>query len=468
MKRKPGLLMSGPGYYATRRTYGGSRPPLRTASGSGSKGTMQGVLSLIRLARNQWRSREELERRQLVKLRWLLRHASTNVPFYRRLFNEAGIDVDEVATLEDLQHLPIVRREDIQPLPESDLVAQAVDLATCIRTHTSGSTGVPLKIISRRSDRSVFNPSFFRVYMGWGLKPWHRMTYFQARPESLSQRSWYELLGIFRRQMLFSRDDPRVWIEEIRKWRPHVIHGYALTLKLLADAIRRTGAADIHVPLVMSTSGVLDDVARELLASTLGCRVVDIYASEEAGGVIAWECPLCSGYHIGLDTVIVEFVKDGRPAAPGEDATVLVTNLSNFTMPFIRYDQGDVARISSRQPICGRGMPLMDSIQGRAGDYVVLRSGRKLTPHPFFLVLDHALGVGRWQIIQESLDHITVRMTMPNGQDAVEWEVVRSNLRGLVGEEMAVEIEVVDRLRRNPSQKLRSVICNLPEGQTPG
>jgi len=426
---------------------------------------MHGVLSLLRLAGSQWRSREELERRQLVTLRRLLRHASTNVPFYRRLFDEAGIPVDEIVGLDDLQRLPIVRREDIQPLPESDLVAQGADLSTCIRTHTSGSTGVPLQIISRRGDRSVFNPSFFRVYMGWGLKPWHRLTYFQARPESLSQRSWYERLGIFRRQMLFSRDDPEVWIEALRRWRPHLIHGYSLTLKLLGDALRRTGTADIHVPLVMSTSGVLDDVARELLTSTLGCRVVDIYASEEAGGVIAWECPRCSGYHIGLDTVILEFLKDGRPAAPREDATVLITNLSNFTMPFIRYDQGDIARMSNRQPICGRGLPLMDSIQGRAGDYVVLRSGRKLTPHPFFLVLDHALGVGRWQIVQKSLDRITVRMTMPRGRDPVECEAVGAKLRGLVGEDMVVDIEVVGRLRRDASQKLRSVICELPEGQ---
>lgn len=426
---------------------------------------MRGVLSLKRLTRNQWRSREELERRQLAKLRRLLRHAYANVPFYRRLFNETGVDVDEVVTLEDLQLLPVVRREDIQPLPESDLVAKGTDLTTCIRTHTSGSTGVPLNIISRRSDRSVFNPSFFRVYMGWGLKPWHRMTYFQARPESLSQKSWFERLGIFRRQMLFSRDEPGVWIEEIRRWRPHLIHGYSLTLKLLGEALRRAGTTDIHVPLVMSTSGVLDDVARELLTSTLGCRLVDIYASEEAGGVIAWECPRCPGYHVGLDTVIVEFVKNGRPAAPGEDATVLVTNLSNFTMPFIRYDQGDIARTSSRQPVCGRGMPLMDSIQGRAGDYVVLRSGRKLTPHPFFLALDHAIGVGRWQIVQESLDRITVRMTMPDGRDPAECEAVRSKLRGLVGHDMQVEVKVVDRLRRDASQKLRSVICKLPEGQ---
>jgi len=426
---------------------------------------MHGVLSLARLYRNQWRSRRELERRQLVTLRRLVRHAANHVPFYNRLFADAGVSADDVTCLDDLQRLPIVRREDIQPLPERDLVAHGAVPRDAIRTHTSGSTGIPLKIISRRSDRSAFNPSFLRVFTAWGLRPWHRMTYFQARPESLNQTSWYERLGIFRRQVLFSGDQPETWADGLRRWRPRLLHGYALTLKLLAEELIVSGVSDIHVPLVMSTSGVLDDVARELLRSALGCRVVDIYASEEAGSAIAWECPRCPGYHIGLDTVIVEFVRDSRPAAAGEDATVLVTNLSNFTMPFIRYDQGDVARVSDRQPSCGRGFPLMDSILGREGDYLVLPSGKKLTPHPFFLVLDHAVGVGRWQVVQESRESVVVRMTMPGGHNENELEIVRSKIHELVGEGITVDIEVVDRLRRDSAQKLRSVICTLPEAQ---
>jgi phenylacetate-CoA ligase len=429
---------------------------------------MHGVFSLARLTRDQWLSREELERRQLAKLQRLLRHANQNVTFYRRHFDEVRVAVEDVATLEDLRHLPVVTREDIQPLPESDLVAQNTDLTSVYRSRTSGSTGVPLEIISGPRDRSVFNPSFFRVYLGWGLKPWHRLTCFQARPETLVQRSWYEKLGVFRRQMLFSRDEPEVWIGELRRWRPHLIHGYSLTLKLLGDALRKTGTTDIKVPAVVSTSGVLDEVARELLSSTLGCHVVDIYASEEAGSVIAWECPQCPGYHIGLDTVIVEFEKDGRVAEPGEDATVLITNLSNFTMPFIRYDQGDVARTSDQEPVCGRGLPLMDSVRGRAGDYVMLPSGRKLTPHPFFLVLDHAIGVGQWQIVQEKIDRITVRVTASAGDVQPATDGVRSKLRELVGEGVEIDVAVVDELSRTTSYKLRSVISLLPEAQTPG
>jgi len=424
---------------------------------------MNGVVQLRALMARQWWSPARLERYQLKRLRRLVLHAASEVPFYRTLYAAAGVPSPEIGSLADLRRLPIVRREDIQPLPQQELVARGVDLSRLITTRTSGATGVPLEILTTRSDRSVFNPSFFRVYLAWGLRPWHRLTYFQARPEALRIRSWYENLGIFRRQMLFSLDEPASWIEAIREWRPHLIHGYALTLKLLAEAVLASGVEDVRVPLVASTSGVLDDVGRDLLSTALGARVADIYASEEAGSVIAWECPECEGYHVCTDTVVAELLADGRPARPGEDAAVVVTNLSNFTMPLIRYDQGDVVRLSERRPVCGRGLPLIDSVCGRAGDYVVLPSGRRLTPHPFFLVLDHAMGVGQWQVVQEARDRIVVRTTVGQGADGADVEGIRRGIRRLVGDRVRIDVEVVDRLRKSPAHKLRSVVSMLPE-----
>ncbi len=425
---------------------------------------IEGVRELFGLQRRQWWSRRRLEAWQLDRLQRLLRHAAATVPFYQKLYREAGVSVDSVEGLEELRRLPIVRREDLQSRPQEELVARGTELDTCIRTRTSGSTGVPLEILSRRRDRSVFNPSFFRVYLAWGLRPWHRLTYFQARPEKLKQRSWYESIGIFRRQMLSSLDDPDQWLKAIGAWRPHLIHGYALTLKLLAESAVRRGET-VPVPLVASTSGVLDEVGRDLLRRAFGARIVDIYASEEAGSVMAWECPECEGYHLCVDTVVVELLRDGRPARPGEDAAVIVTNLSNFTMPLIRYDQGDVVRLSAREPVCGRGLPLIESVQGRVGDYVVLRSGRRLTPHPFFLVLDHALGVGRWQVVQESLERIVVRTTVAEGSKGVATDSIVDGIRKLVGGGVSISVEVVDHLREDPSRKLRSVISLVPESR---
>ena len=425
---------------------------------------MRGVLELAALVRRQWWAPERIERYRLRRLQRLLRHASERVPFYRRLYADAGVLPDEIASAEDLTRLPIVRREQIQHLG-AELLAGDADLSRCVRSSTSGSTGVPLEIVSSRADRAVFNPSFFRVYVGAGLRPWHRLTYFQARPERLGVRSWYEGLGLYRRQMLSTRAEPGTWVEAIRRWRPYLIHGYSLTLKLLAEAALERGGADLRVPLVASTSGILDPAGRELLTSALGCRVVDIYASEEAGSVIAWECPECAAYHLSNDTVITELLHDGRPARPGEDATVVVTNLSNFTMPFIRYDQGDVVRVSEREPVCGRGLPLIEQVRGRSGDYVLLSSGRKLSPHPFFLVLDHAMGVGRWQVVQEDLDRVVVRTTVARDSVAADVDGIRAGIRALVGDDVQVDVEVVEQLRSDPAHKLRSVISKLPEAK---
>jgi len=434
----------------------------QTHAGSTSGSLMYGLVRLSTLIRSQWRSRRDLQHHQLVQLRRLVRHASRHVPFYRRLYESAGVSADDLTSLEQLNRFPIVRRQDLQECPKRDLVASDVNPDHCNSTRTSGSTGVPQEILSMRRDRASFNPSFFRVYHAWGLRPWHRLTFFQARPEALGIRSWYESFGLARRQMLSSNDDPRNWIARLRQWRPHLVHGYSLTLKLLAEAILEDPSENLRIPLVVSTSGVLDAAGREMLTAALGGSVVDIYASEEAGAVIAWQCPECSGYHVDIDTGVTEIVTHGAPVEPGDDGDVLITNLSNFTMPFIRYDLGDTARMSVAHPTCGRGLPLLDSITGRQGDFVVLRSGRRLSPHAFFLVLDHALGVGRWQVFQPDLDHLEVRITQ-SGRDAPSLVTsdIRESLCKLVGPEVDIMVEKVETIDRGGSFKLRSVVSRL-------
>lgn len=427
---------------------------------------MRGGLELARLGVRQWWSPERIERHRVARLRRLLRHANDRVPFYRRLFAEAGFDPGSVESVADLRRIPVVRRADLQGRPLEEVTARGADLSRCGRSRTSGSTGVPLEIVSGPRDRAAFNPSFFRVYLAWGLRPWHRLTSFQARRSALGAHSWYEDLGLFRRQLLSSLEPAESWIEAVRRFRPHLVHGYSLTLKLFAEAVRDRGVDDLRVPLVVSTSGLLDRGGRALLEAGLGSRVVDVYASEEAGGVIAWQCPLCEGYHLSEDTVVTEVLRDGRPAGPGEEGEVVVTNLSSATMPFIRYEQGDVVRLADTVPRCGReGMPLLAEVAGRTGDYVLLRTGRRLTPHPFFLVLDHAAGVGRWQVVQEAIDRIAVRVEAGRGSEALDVPAILTGLGSLVGEGVAIDVAVVDHLDRGASYKLRSVISRLPGAQ---
>src|SRR5207244_11937336 len=88
------------------------------------------------------------------------------------------------------------------------------------------------------------------------------------------------------------------------------------------------------------------------------------------------ECPEHSGLHVNADGVLIEIVAGGRPAPPGTPGAIVVTDLSNFAMPLIRYQIGDVGVLADRACPCGRGLPLLESIEGREADYVVTADGR--------------------------------------------------------------------------------------------
>lgn len=421
---------------------------------------MRGALQLASLLRSQWAAPERIRRRQDEALRRLVRHAFDTVPYYRDLFRAAGLDPAEIRGVTDLPKIPLTTKRDLQQQQPERLISSAADPGTLMGSRTSGATGEPLEIRYGPADRTAMNASFLRAHLGRTLRPRHRLLYFEARAQQ-GVRQWYERLGIFRRRVLATGDPPEAWIEQTRAWRPHLLQGYALTLKLFARAVREKGITDLQIPLIASTSGTLDAPGRELLATTFGAEVVDVYASEEAGSVIAWECPSCPGYHVSADTVILESLRDGAPQLPGMEGELYITNLTNYAMPFIRYQQGDVGTLSPERPTCGRGLPLLREIRGRCGDYVVLPGGEVLSPHPFFLILDHAGGVGEWKLVQEDLHHVEVQIRAAGTPDQPDLDEITEALQRLLGNEVDVQVTLVDAVRRSPEQKLRSVVSRL-------
>ena len=424
---------------------------------------MRGLFNLLYFLKTQWKSSDEIENLQSKKLRRLIRHAFNHVPYYRHLFDSAGLRPEDIRGTGDLYKIPLTSKKQLQKLTLNEITASGTDLSSCIKTRTSGATGVPLEIIFNRTDRSIMNPSFIRVYLAWGLKPWHKLTFFQARPGLLKKRSWYEYLHIFPRQNLSSQDKTETCINKLLLRRPYLLQGYAMTLKLFAQAVKSRGIENIHIPLIANTSGMLDHHGRQMLSSVFQAKVIDIYASEEAGAVIAWECPCCSDYHINTDTLIVEFLKNGKPAGPGEEGEVVITNLHNYSMPFIRYQQEDIGILSDKEPSCKRGLPLMKEIRGRSGDYVILPSGNKLTPHHFFMILDDIADIGEWRLIQKNINEIDVEIAADETFNENRLEMIRQKLSSIVGGTINIKISLVEQIRRDPTQKLRSVVSKVTE-----
>ena len=421
------------------------------------------ILDGLQLLRTQWKSREEIEAIQERKLRALIRQAYDHVPYYRRIMDARKLKPGDFRTALDLERLPLLSRNDLRGAPAAEFSDGTIPPGKCVAPTTSGTTGEPLRVLYRRKDWTIMNLTWLRAFQASGMSPWQKRAAFTGSRGPEEGRHWYEYFGVWRRKDISTWLDRKAWIEAVRGWKPAALVGYAMTLHVFAEAVQKSRVSDIRPEFIFSTAGILDPATRRVLNDVFGAEVVDIYASIESG-CLAWECRECRGYHLSEDTLVVEILKDGRPARPGESGEVVITNLHSFAMPLIRYRNGDEAALAGHEPRCGRGLRLLAGIQGRVNDCVVFKSGERLSSQPFFFAVQDIPGVRRWRITQESFDrlHLEIEPT-PEFDDSARQRIL-GNLKDLLRGEMSVTLSLVSSFPFDPDRKFRQVRSKLAGG----
>jgi phenylacetate-CoA ligase len=251
------------------------------------------------------------------------------------------------------------------------------------------------------------------------------------------------------------------------------VFGHAHSLYMLACVLNKSGIADIRPNGIISTAMPLHDYQRKAIEQALGVPVTNRYGCEEVS-LIACQCERHQGLHVAAESVYVETASGGRQPAvsDGEQrphgrrspntGPLLVTDLVNFAMPLIRYQIGDVATLSDTPCSCGRGLPVMEKVEGRDADYVVtpagsLISGISLTEN--FAVL--IKGAAQVQIIQETLTHLRVRMVRDPIWDTESERQIRELVLKTFGPTMTYDLEFVDLIPQEPSGKYRFCVSKV-------
>ncbi|MFC2046292.1 phenylacetate--CoA ligase family protein, partial [Chloroflexota bacterium] len=247
-------------------------------------------------------------------------------------------------------------------------------------------------------------------------------------------------------------------LDRIRQARPSVIRGYASSLYLLAKTAHDHNVDDIRPRATISMGSVLFGHYRQLIETQFDCPVYDVYGGE--GMIIAGQFE-CGSFHIHAEGVIVEILKpDGTAAGPGELGSVILTNLSNDAMPFIRYQIGDLATLSDVACACGRGLPVADSIQGRESDIVVTPNGSYLSIH-FFLPAFRSSNVDQFQVIQHKLDYLEVMIVKSSKYRDSDIEHIVDTIRAAGGDHLKVDLQFVEQIPPTRSGKRRFVISDV-------
>jgi phenylacetate-CoA ligase len=190
--------------------------------------------------------------------------------------------------------------------------------------------------------------------------------------------------------------------------------------------------------------------------------VTNRYGCEEVS-LIACECERHEGLHVNADSVLVELIRDGRPAPPGTPGSIVVTDLSNFAMPLVRYLIGDVGILSRERCTCGRGSVRLESIEGREADYVVTADGRLISGISLtenFAVL--VPGVAQIQIVQERLRQFLFRIVRGNDWSPTSERTLARLVAERFGKNVRHAIDFVEVIPQEASGKYRFCISHVP------
>lgn len=414
-----------------------------------------------RLRRNAWLKTEQLLRIQEKKLRMLLKHAYENVEYYHRKFGSVRLKPSDIRKVEDLGRLPVTTKEEVRKNFPEKITARNIDLNKCTSYSTSGSTGMPLTVVVDPKGNDYRASLFGRPFFECGLGFRDKMVFVGDRRHFPKKKEWFQKLGFLERKYLSAAEPVEKHLPEILDYKPEAIYAYPSYLFLLANAIQKLGIKGFSPKLVFSTAEVLSSQARKLIESLFDTKVFDLYGCVETER-LAWECEEHVGYHMDIDSAVIEFVKDDEAVSPLEQGKMIITCLYNYAMPLIRYDIGDIGTPSDEECPCDRGLPLMKEILGRQDDFIILPNEIILTPRFFSHIVRSIPGIKQYKVIQESKSKLTMLIVKDEKFSNRTLENIATEVRKVVGKDMVIKLSVVKEIEREKSGKLRAVVSRVP------
>jgi phenylacetate-CoA ligase len=408
------------------------------------------------LRKTQWLSPSQTRELQDEKLRRLVRHCYRNVPYYRAKMQEMKLRPEDIQGQADLHKLPMLTKADIRQHLYFDIMSENHDKSQVLKISTSGSTGEPFVCFADRAQLEFRWAATLRAQEWTGYKfgdptvrLWHQtigMSKSQAMKEHadalLSNRTFIPVFEL-------SDENLARMVRTIASAEPVLMDGYAEALDLFAHFVKGKGSGAVRPKAIMSSAQTLPEPSRRLIEEAFGCKVFDKYGSREFSG-IAYECEAHAGHHVVAEGYLVEVLRDGRPAAPGEVGEVVITDLNNFCMPFVRYRIGDLAEAMDPNAACscGRGAPRLGAIQGRVQSIIQGTDGRYL-PGTFFAhyLKEFDYAIKRFQIVQEERNAMTFRIVKGGRFSSEVLAEVIATFREYLGQSMRIDVDYVDEIK---------------------
>jgi phenylacetate-CoA ligase len=422
------------------------------------------------LEASQWQPLDRLQAAQFDRLQRFLARVQLASPWYASSWRAAGLDARDLKQPTDFHRWPVIDKDAIRAhrlgmrstTPGVRLIAKA----------TGGSSGVPMQFDLDTDSNEQRMAAWHRGYQWAGAAPGTRQWYLWGVAPS-SSAAWrkqkarlYDRLYRHTTVSCFDLGEGTVttFLDSLVRTRPHAIVSYTNAIYAFAMMLEARGCIPPAPRSVVVGAEKLHDFQRATIERVFRAPVFETYGCREFM-LIGAECDHHNGLHLTMENLHVELVDDaGAPVPPGVEGNVIVTDLTNLGMPFVRYATGDRAVASADPCPCGRGLPLLSKVTGRRLDILSTPDGRALPGEFFPHILKELGSVQRYQVIQERLDTIVVKLVAPGWTPSDE-EWFRREVAAVAGTAIRLEIQPVEGIPLTAAGKLQVVVNRLG---TPG
>jgi phenylacetate-CoA ligase len=426
-------------------------------------------------ARLPFQPLETILERQNRKIRSIVAHAYATVPHYRDAMDRQGLKPEDFNTTDDLCQLPLVTGAELVASPER-FCSSRYSPANTLTLLSSGTSGAAKQV--RYDHLALFKA------LAHGHRQRAVMSHF------VGKNAEYREMGIVRRdsvsKQLRNFYESNTWvprrmdvrrcrlplelpfsdlIDELNQFKPHLLTGYGSHLgALFRWAIEQR--PDFHQPkLICYGADGMSPADRDLIETEGQIPVMSTYQADEALR-IGFQCEIRKGFHLFLDDVAINVIRsDGESAKPGETGEIVISNLNNRATVLLNYKLGDMVTLATDPCSCGRTLPTIENIAGRANDMLRCPDGERRHALIFLAPLQEIPGVNQVQLVQRSDGSILVNTACRAGSN---WPAISRSIETAVRRLMGHQIEVTSRqlaeIPREPSGKIRAVISHLDDG----
>jgi phenylacetate-CoA ligase len=422
------------------------------------------------------RAHAALERERWTPERWrawqeeqvaeLLHRAATKVPYYREYWADRRRRGDK-ASWDTLTNWPVLEKDVVRTNPRAFL-ADDCDPRRMLHEQTSGTSGKPIDVWRSRSTLTeLYAIAEARTRMWLGIPAsvrWARLGGQLVTPVRRRQPPFWVWNAAMRQLYLsayhLAPDLIHHYVDAMVHYGIRYLGGYTSSLTSLAHEVRRTEGRKINMLAVFTNAEPITPDQRQVITSAFNCPVRETYGMAESVAAGS-ECE-AGNLHEWPEIGYIEVHQSGHPVRSTESGELICTGLLNWDMPLIRYRVGDTGRMaeSSRHCPCGRGLPIVESIEGRTTDTLFTADGRQVFwLNPVF----YGLPIEEAQIVQRRLDHLLVRVVPDTGFDQSAERTIVSRLRERMGYDVDIEVRTNESVPRTANGKLRMVVCELPE-----